>query len=176
MGERALLRAAQAGDHRAFIELVRRDDRGFRALAFRLLHDRDAIEDVLQDAYVKAFVALPRFRGDANVRTWLYRIVYNACLDELRRRPERHDEPGVELVDWAADPSDVVPERTRLAAALAALAPAERTVVLLVDAEGLTYEDAARVAGVPAGTVASRLSRARSALRRALRDPEGVSR
>ena len=176
MRERTLLRAAQRGDPDAFVELVERHDRGFRALAYRLLNDRDAVDDVLQEAYVKAYVALPRFRGDSSVRTWLYRIVYHACLDELERRPEPHAEPDVEIADWRPDPSDVVAERTRLAAALARLEPAERTVVLLVDAEGLTYEEAANVTGVPAGTIGSRLSRARNALRRALRDPEGVSR
>jgi RNA polymerase sigma-70 factor (ECF subfamily) len=175
VGERTLLRAAQQGDHGAFAELVRLHDRAFRALAHRLLNDRDAIDDVLQEAYVKAFVALRRFRGDSSVRTWLYRIVYNACLDELKRRPQPRDEPDAEIADWGADPSDVVPERARLAAALAALAPTERTVVLLVDAEGLSYEEAAAVTGVPGGTIASRLSRARAALRRALRDPQGVS-
>lgn len=174
MQERTLLRAAQRGDRRAFVELVRSHDRGFRALAYRLLQDRDAVDDVLQEAYVKAYVALPRFRGASSVKTWLYRIVYNASLDELaRRRPSAELDAG--LADPRGDPSEAVAERARLASALGSLSPEERTVVLLVDAEGLTYEEAASVIDAPAGTVASRLSRARSALRRALREEEGVT-
>ena len=78
-------------DEGAFAELIERHDRSFRSLAFRLLADRDRMDDALQDAYVKAFRALPRFRGGSAPSTWLYRIVYNTCLDELRRgRFRRH--------------------------------------------------------------------------------------
>src|ERR671934_126486 len=74
----------------AFPELIERHDRALRALAFRLLGDRDRMDDVLQEAYVRAYRALPRFRGRSLPGTWLYRIVYNACIDELRReRPDR---------------------------------------------------------------------------------------
>jgi RNA polymerase sigma-70 factor, ECF subfamily len=171
--EATLLQEARAGDSQAFGELIREFDRGFRALAYRLLGDRELMEDVLQDAYVKAFRALPRFRGDAAARTWLYRIVYNACLDQLkrRRRPERRAPP----LTAAPDPDELIATRAALEAALAALSPVERAVVLLVDAEGLPYDDAAAILGVPPGTIASRLSRARAALRRSLRAPaEGV--
>jgi RNA polymerase sigma-70 factor, ECF subfamily len=170
-----LLEQARQGDPRAFVELIRGFDHGFRRLAYRLLGDRHELDDVLQDAYAKAFAALPRFRGDSTLRTWLYRIVYNTCLDELKRR---HPEPAAlqgELEDAAPDPADLVATRSVLAEALGRLAPIERAAVLLVDAEGLSYDDAAAVVGVAPGTIASRLSRARASLRRSLRTlSEGV--
>jgi RNA polymerase sigma-70 factor, ECF subfamily len=147
-----------------------------RALAFRLLGDREAMDDVLQEAYAKAFRALPRFRGEAATGTWLYRIVYNVCLDELRR-DRRVTELPLETAAPASapDPGESAARREALVAALAALAPDQRAAVLLVDAEGLDYPAAARVLGVRVGTLASRLSRARGSLRRALTaEPEGV--
>ena len=163
---------AVAGDEVAFIEIVRRYDGGLRRLAFRLLDDRDAMDDVLQETYLKAFASIRNFRGQATLRTWLYRIVYNACLDQIRRR---HRQPLVQVVEARSrDASEQADLRLSLADALAALTPDERAAVLLVDAEGLSYDEAAVVTGVPAGTIASRLSRARAALRRALREPEGA--
>jgi RNA polymerase sigma-70 factor (ECF subfamily) len=128
------------------------------------------MDDVLQEAYVRAFTALPRFRGGAAFATWLYRIVYNACLDELRRGRSRRE---VALEEWrSAGAADDVEGRLDLAAALARLPVELRAVVLLVDAEGLSYEEAADVLGIAPGTIGSRLNRARAALRVALA-PEG---
>ena len=154
-------------DADAFVELVERHDLSHRRLAFRLLGDRDGMDDVLQEAYVRAFRALPRFRGESSLETWLYRIVYNACVDDLRRH-RAHET----LDEWderlAAAPTQ--PEaRLDLAAALASLPPELRAVVLLIDAEGLTYEEAAVVLDAPAGTIASRLNRARSHLQAVLK-------
>jgi RNA polymerase sigma-70 factor, ECF subfamily len=175
----AVIRRARRGDQQAFAAIVRHYDPGLRALAYRMLGDRDRMDDVLQDAYLRAYRSLPRFRGRSNLGTWLYRIVYNASLDELRRaraapvspfedldrRPERR--PGV---------PETVEARGDLAAALSELDPRDRATVLLVDAFGFDYGDAARVLDIPEGTVASRLNRARSVLRRALRArPEGVA-
>lgn len=162
---------ARAGDARAFADLVRHYDRRLRALAFRLLGDAARMDDALQEAYVKAFRALPRFRGESTLGTWLYRITYNACLDELRRTKRVVRLSAREVSDASTarlDPADAGVQRHDLAVALAALAPDQRAVVLLVDAEGLDYAEAASVLGIAAGTVASRLSRARSQLRRAM--------
>ena len=79
----AILDRARGGDHEAFAAVVRLYDAKLRGLAFRVLGDRDRMDDALQEAYVRAFRALPRFRGDARMGTWLFRITYNACLDEL---------------------------------------------------------------------------------------------
>ena len=149
------------------------------ALAYRLLRDRDGMDDALQEAYVKAFRALPRFRGDAKLGTWLYRIAYNACLDELaasRRVVSLPLESLARQPDRASAMPDEVASKSELAAALDRLSAEDRAAVLLVDAQGFSYHDAAEVLGVPEGTIASRLNRARVALRTAIAGPtEGAS-
>jgi RNA polymerase sigma-70 factor (ECF subfamily) len=168
----AILDRARGGDHEAFAALVRLYDAKLRGLAFRVLGDRDRMDDALQEAYVRAFRALPRFRGDARMGTWLFRITYNACLDELARgRKVTHvslDEL-VEQASGAPQPSEDLAIRAEVAAALRALPEDERAVVFLVDVHGFDYAGAAEIVGVPVGTVASRLNRARLSLRRALR-------
>ena len=162
---------ARRGDQEAFAAMIRHYDPGLRALAYRLLGDRDRMDDALQEAYVKAFRALPGFRGDSSVGTWLYRITYNACLDELRRSRRVQHVPldeAVEQPGGSRDPADVAGPRGDLAQALARLPPDERAAVLLVDAQGFDYREAARALGIPEGTVASRLNRARASLRSAL--------
>ena len=160
-------RRARRLDADAFVELVERHDLSHRRLAFRLLGDSGRMDDVLQEAYVRAFRALPRFRGDSSLETWLYRIVHNACVDDLRRRREHEtlEEWDDRLVATPAEPE----ERLDLAAALASLPPELRAVVLLIDAEGLSYVEAATVLGAPAGTIASRLNRARAHLQAVLK-------
>jgi RNA polymerase sigma-70 factor, ECF subfamily len=168
IGERVIDRARR-GDQEAFAAVIRHYDPGLRALAFRLLGDRDLMDDVLQEAYVKAFKGLRGFRGDAKLGTWLYRIAYNACLDELRRSRRGDELPLTDgLPSRSPDPGEVAAGRQDLARALAALPPDERAAVLLVDAQGFDYRQAGEVLGVPEGTVASRLNRARASLRTAL--------
>ncbi len=172
---RAVIARARRGDPDAFAQIVDRYDRDLRALAFRLLGDRHLMDDVLQESYVKAYRALPGFRGGSRLGTWLYRIVYNACMDELRRAQKvspLHSEDELALEAPNADPHDAIGERSALGAALASLPPQERAAVLLVDAQGFDYADAARVLDVPPGTVASRLNRARATLRAALAEQD----
>ena len=164
---------AKAGDGDAFTSLLRRHDRSMRGLAYRLLADADAMDDVLQEAYVRAYRALPRYREDAQFGSWLYRITYNACIDELRRARRRWRPLPVEHV--APDAQTPGPEAAVTAAetvrnALAALPPDQRVTVVLVDGEGFDNQTAARILDVAPGTVASRLSRARSAMRRSIQE------
>ena len=165
---------ARRGDQEAFAAVIRHYDRGLRALAYRLLRDRDRMDDALQEAYLKAFRALPRFRAEAKLGTWLYRITYNVCVDELERSSRTTHVPLADV----PEPADIGPpadealsNRESLAAALDALTPEDRAAVLLVDAEGFDYRTAGEVLGVPAGTVASRLNRARAVLRHSLLEP-----
>jgi RNA polymerase sigma-70 factor, ECF subfamily len=167
----AVLERARGGDHEAFAALVRLYDAKLRGLAFRVLGDRDRMDDALQEAYVRAFRALPRFRGDARMGTWLFRITYNACLDELARGRKVTHVPLDELVEQASgepQPGEALAHRSQVVTALRALPADERAVVFLVDVHGFDYAAAAEVVGVPVGTVASRLNRARQSLRRAL--------
>ena len=175
-----VLERARDGDHDAFAAVLRLYDRRLRGIAFRVLGDRDRMDDALQEAYLRAFRALPRFRGDARVSTWLFRITYNACLDELARARKTMHVPLDELVEQASDPlefDDALDARSEIARQLAELSPDERAVVFLVDVEGFDYAAASHVLGIPVGTVASRLNRAREALRSALRpESEGFGR
>ena len=157
-------------DQRSFTALVRRHDDRLRGVAYKLLAgDRHRMDDVLQDAYLRAFVARDGFRNDADAATWLYRIVTNACLDELRRtarRPTPVDPVGWDGPRVVPGPDEAVGAADVTLRALAALPPDQRAVVVLVDGEGFDYEAAAELLGVAPGTVASRLSRARTAFRR----------
>ena len=169
-----VLDCARKGDREAFTVLIRHYDPGLRALAYRLLGDRERMDDALQEAYVKAFRALPTFRGDSSLGIWLYRIAYNACLDELDRTRGLHELPppeNPEPSDPRPDLAESVSVREQLARALAQLTPVDRAAVLLVDAQGFGYRAAGEVLGVPSGTIASRLNRARAVLRRALGKP-----
>lgn len=170
--EQQLIDRARRGEAAAFEALIAPHDRGMRRLAHRLLGDPAGMDDALQEAYVKAYRSLPAFAGEAAFGTWLYRIVANACHDELRRGARRRHvgplQDERDQVDGAPGPARVVAARHDLEAALAQLPPELTAVVLLVDAEGLSYDEAARVLDVPPGTIASRLNRARAALRPAL--------
>jgi RNA polymerase sigma-70 factor (ECF subfamily) len=174
----AVVKRARRGSDEAFAAIVHHYDAGLRALAFRLLGDRDRMDDVLQEAYLRAYRALPRFRGRSKLGTWLYRIVYNACLDELRRTRAAMTAPFEDSEAWPETRpgvSERVEAASDLAAALAQLDPRDRAAVLLVDAFGFDYREAGRVLDVPEGTVASRLNRARGVLRRTLEGPAGRS-
>jgi RNA polymerase sigma-70 factor (ECF subfamily) len=175
----AVLRRAQRGDHGAFHEIVDHYEGRLRVLAFHLLRDADLMNDALQDTFVKAWSGLPGFRGDAALGTWLHQVCYRICLDYLRRQKVRP--AGEELPDELADPADDVGSlalRDQVNAALGHLPVEQRAVLLLVDREGYDYGTVAEALEVPVGTVASRLSLARAAMRRALRPepPEEVQR
>jgi RNA polymerase sigma-70 factor, ECF subfamily len=166
--ESILLDRARRGDRDAFATLVKIYDRGLRTLAFRLLGDRNDMEDILQEAYIKAFRGLPRFRGRASVGTWLYRLTYNACLDELKRPRRSREFPLIDATDSsteAVDPTASVDARSLVAAALANLPLEQSAAVLLVDGEGFSYDEAAEILGVSVAALGSRLNRARPLLR-----------
>lgn len=167
----SVLERARAGDAGAFVELIRPFDRDHRALAYGILGDRDRMDDALQEAYLKAFRGLPAFDGRSAIGTWLYRVVYNACLDELRRGGRVVHVP-LEQASNLASPSEPTEDAIAgegLAAALRSLPSDLRAAVLLVYGHGLDYETVSQIMDIPVGTVASRLHRARGILRAALR-------
>ena len=178
--DRDLLAAHVAGDTEAFGVLFTRHRDRLWAVALRTTGDREEAADALQDAMVAAFRRAGSFRGDAAVTTWLHRIVVNACLDRLRRRSVRlavplpeddrpHDPARSAPTDPAvpADPQDVALAHDRDAQVLAAVAtlPADqRAAIVLVDMQGYSVEETARILQCPPGTVKSRCSRARRRL------------
>ena len=137
------------------------------SLAYRLLDDSADVADVLQEVYLSAYRALPKYRGDARLATWLYRITYNACLAHQARRPEVA-ETQPEAGPAHPDHAGAVAQRLDLAAALAELPIEQRALVLMVDRDGFDYQAAAEALSIPLGTVSSRLAAARAKLRRAL--------
>jgi RNA polymerase sigma-70 factor (ECF subfamily) len=165
--------SAAAGRQIAFEVIVREYDERLRTFTFGLLRDRDAMDDVLQDVYLKAYRALPGFRGESRLSTWLFRIAYTTCMSRLRasgrETPFDPDLDGAEPVS----PEDLVEQislRGQLAAALATLPAELRASLLLVHREGLSYEESATILGIAPGTVGWRLNAARKRLASALEE------
>lgn len=177
----ALIERCRAGDLRAFEPLVEKYRQRVHRLAYNVLRDPEEAWDVAQDAFIRAFLALPSFRGDSAFYTWLFRIVMNVARDRARQNAARGRAFGTERVeekDWdralvdqeaAPDTSATqVEERERIARALSTLSEPHRAIIMLSDLEGLSYREIAEVLNIPMGTVMSRLHNARGRLRAAL--------
>jgi RNA polymerase sigma-70 factor (ECF subfamily) len=160
---------------RRFEDLLERHEARLRRVAYGVLGDANRVDDVLQEALLKAYRALPtRFESHGHEAAWLYRIVYRCCLNDLRTR-RRRPETLSALEDVAHAKVETTLASMAVAAALAELPPDARAVVLLVDLIGFDYDGAAAALGIPRGTVASRLSTARSLLRAAFASLDGGS-
>lgn len=168
--DKELMSRHAEGDPHAFGQLVTRHRERMWAVALRTLGDPEEAADALQDAFLSAFRAAGRFRGDAAVTTWLHRIVVNACLDRLRRRSIRPATPmGDEskmdaLAPKLPDPTDGHGTLLDVTAALSELPYEQRAALILVDMMGYAVDDAAEFLNVPAGTVKSRCARGRARL------------
>jgi RNA polymerase sigma-70 factor (ECF subfamily) len=165
--------AARSGDREAFAILVRATYDRTYTLAYRLTGSEEDARDVVQDAYLRAYRALPSFRGDAQVTTWLYRITANCAATHLGRR-RRHQHEPLDLVVEAADPapaSDPADRavatdlRTTLEAAIAELPPRLRAVLVLRDVYDLPHDAIAAELGISETAAKVRLHRARRALK-----------
>ena len=178
MTEQELVRAAAGGDTEAFARLVRTYENKIYSLAFRMCGSADDASDIAQEAFLAAWRGLPSFRGDSGFATWLYRLTSNVAIDYLRRQKKQRgdmslddEELGLDAVDTGPGPQDAA-ERTEVrsvvAAGLQELREGHRQVLVLREIQGLSYEEIADVLEVDLGTVKSRISRARSALRKIL--------
>jgi RNA polymerase sigma-70 factor (ECF subfamily) len=177
MTEAALIEAVRRGDAGSREALYHRYKRRVYALAVRIVGATDA-EEVAQEAFIRIFRGLTKFRGDAALATWIYRLAVNAALSHRARRPPAPtDAQGDEIEaatgdlggDGRAEPihGDAV-LRTRLEEALARLPAGYRTVVVLHDVEGLEHEEVAAILGCHVGTSKSQLHKARAKLREIL--------
>ena len=181
--ERELVASCRTGDHEAFAQLVRLHEGMVVSLAARLLGEVEEARDVAQEVFLQVYRKLGAFEGRSSLRTWIYRIAINQCHNRRRfwrrRRRDRErslDEAGQAPVPpgetgHAASPYQATLRRERarrVQAALLDLRFEQRAVLLLREVEGLTCEEVAAALGVPEGTVKSRLSRAREAMRRKL--------
>jgi RNA polymerase sigma-70 factor (ECF subfamily) len=170
--DRAVMAAHLRGELHAFETLVRRHRHRLWAVALRTTGNPEDAADALQDALVSAYRRASSYRGEAAVSTWLHRIVVNACLDLLRRRASR---PSISLPADAAElaaPGDAMAARDTsllVQEALAQLPVEQRTAIVLVDLEGLSVDEAARILDCAPGTVKSRCSRGRARLAPMLR-------
>ena len=157
---------AAVAPRRRFENLLERHEARLRRVAYGMLGDAHRVDDVLQEAFLKAYRSLPdRFENDRAEAAWLHRIVHRCCLDELRGRRRRREVAGVIELLSVVDDQDA---SLVVAGALAQLPERSRAVILLVDLIGLDYDTTALVLRVPRGTIASRLNAARAQLREAL--------
>ncbi len=167
--DRALVALARQGDGAAFAQLLRRHDDKMRGVVWRVVRSRTDMDDILQDAYLKAWRGLVDFRGDAAFSSWLYRIVHLTTLDAVKKTARRRIVPLDDVVmPGVADASAQIADSFALQRALADLPADQLAVVTLVDGDGASYDEVAEMLGISAGTVGSRLSRARAQLRKQL--------
>ena len=182
--DQQLVARVQKGDSRAFDMLVLKYQHKIMGLISRYVHDSDEVQDVAQEAFIKAYRALPRFRGDSAFYTWLYRIAINTAKNHLVSRSRRPPGSDVEIEDAeyfeAGDALRTIetPESALFGAELKAVVEGAigelpddlRTAVTLREFDGLSYEDIADVMDCPVGTVRSRIFRAREAIDNQVRE------
>ena len=183
MDEAVLIRAAQRGDLDSFNRLVLAYQDSLYNAAYRILGDSDSAADAVQEAFLSAFRKIRSYRG-GSFRAWLFRILTNACYDELRRRKRRSlvsleplnaENEEMDTPRWLADDAPSPEARAEMAEldsaiqqCLDALPPDFRSVVVLVDIQGLDYKEAALALRKALGTIKSRLARARRRLQECL--------
>jgi RNA polymerase sigma-70 factor (ECF subfamily) len=185
--DRVLIERAQSGDREAFEELVHRYDRDVLRIALNILHKPEDARDVYQEAFLKVYKNLHRFRFECSFYTWIYRIVTNVCLDQLRRRSSRPEDQAPELAQQANGESSAGdffdrqqeqgaasnPERRlmgqeigrRISTALEQLTPRERMVFEMKHYQGLKLRAIGEVLGTTEETVKNSLFRATRKLR-----------
>jgi len=173
-----LVAAAREGDPGALDQLLRRHVDMIHAVCARIAGNPADAADATQEALIAIVRGLPRFDERASVRTWMYRVATNACLDELRRRGRRPVATGTETFDRPGDApglDSAVTDRLSIDGALARIPEEFRVAVVLRDVQGMDYAQIAEVLDVPLGTVRSRIARGRAALAALLGDPDGSS-
>lgn len=167
--DHTMVQEARLGDAGAFSRLLEAHDDKMRGVVWRLVPSRSEMDDILQDAYLKAWRSLETFRGEAAFSSWLYRIVYTTALDHLKTQRRRRVVPLEAAAGLSVDDATgALVESDALRTALAALPEDQLAVVALVDGQGASYDDVAEMLGIQPGTVGSRLTRARATLRRQL--------
>jgi RNA polymerase sigma-70 factor (ECF subfamily) len=170
-----LLALCRAGDEQAFEVLLTRHSRFIFNLSYRLLGNAADAEELAQEAAVRFYQSLGRFRGEVTVRSWLYRLVTNLAVDRLRRRTPVEVELDGAALPGGTDPQEEAERRETAAMvrrALNALPREERVVLVLRDLEDRSYQEIAAILDLNLGTVKSRIHRARRGLRERL-DGEG---
>jgi RNA polymerase sigma-70 factor (ECF subfamily) len=185
--DRTLVEKARGGDKAAFGELVKKHQRRVYATALQMTGDHGEADDIAQDAFLRAFVAIDKFDGRSEFHTWLYRIVVNLTINHLKRRgrtrPADENDPRVEATSVGEghpdDPARALEKRrfyARLVAALDALPETLKATVVLVSFQGLSHRIVAEILGCSEGTVSWRIHEARKQLRERLGEDLAVMR
>lgn len=177
MKEDLLLEKARHGDQEAFGELVRLYEKKVYALTLRMCKNPDDAAEAAQEAFLAAWQGLKFFRGEASFSTWLYRLASNACVDLLRKEQRHKAAAGpslndadtyIEVADDAATPQELAERselREQIEEGLQSLSPEHREVLILRELHQLSYDEIAQTLDLDTGTVKSRISRGRKALR-----------
>lgn len=174
--DEVLITLFQNGERDVYRILVERHQERVRNLIYSIFHDNEVVDDLAQEIFIKAYEALPSFRLDSSFYTWLYRITVNRSRDEMRRRKIRRflsfqtleDEANKEFVAKMSVAPENRDAKELVTLGLQALPEKFRSAIILKDIEGLSYEEIAHVLQCEIGTVKSRLSRARTMLRKVL--------
>ncbi len=174
--DEVLITLFQNGERQVYKLLVDRYQERIRNLIFSIFHESGIVDDLAQEVFIKAYESLQTFRLDSSFYTWIYRIAVNKSRDEMRRRKIRRflsfqtlvDEANKELVSKLSVPPENRDANEIVALGLQALPEKFRAAIILKDIEGLSYEEMAEVLQCELGTVKSRLSRARTMLRKVL--------
>ena len=168
MTEKELVRAAAEGDASAFEALLRQYENKVYHLALKMCGSPEDAADVAQEAFLAAWRGLPNYRGEAGFSTWLYRLTSNAAIDHLRRSKRQRGEDAVDGGPTPHAAAEGTELRDAVENGLAQLSDDHRRVLVLREMEGLSYEEISDKLGLDLGTVKSRISRARNALRKIL--------
>jgi len=183
-----LIRRTKSGDKYALKQLIERYQRKAYAVAVGMLKDKEEARDIVQEAFVKTYKHMDCFKGEASFYVWLYRIVYNLCIDSLRKRksasalvdmpleeargPEEEEAPhGFISAALGENPQKSLLHKelaTKTREAMEALPEIYRAILLMREVEGMSYEDLARIFKIPKGTVMSRLFHARAKMQQSL--------
>lgn len=171
--ETTLIEKAKNGDRSAYAELVRQHHQAVMNVVYRMCGDHQLAEDAAQDAFIQAWVHLASFRPGTSLRNWLYRIAVNAAIDSLRRDPKTAtiEFESLSMSDPQSGPETALLQKERRQAvqqAISMLPEASRSVLVLREYGGLSYQEISTTLDIPLGTVMSRLNYARERLREIL--------
>ncbi|TYQ13329.1 UNVERIFIED_CONTAM: RNA polymerase RpoE-like sigma-24 subunit [Acetivibrio alkalicellulosi] len=184
MNEKELIKKAKSGCVEAFEELISESQKKVFNIALKMMGNYDDANELAQEAFIKAYRSLHKFKGDSLFSTWIYRITTNVCLDELRKRKNKKvisldqsmeyngEEVERQIEDEAIGPEKLLEKKETkkvIEEAINSLSVDYKTVIVLRDIQNFSYEQIAKITNCPEGTVKSRLNRARHALKEILK-------
>lgn len=162
-----LEKLACTGDSQAFSRLIKLVDGDLRGVAWNIVRDSSALDDIMQDTYIKAFKSVKNFNQNSSMKTWLYTICYRTALDYIKSEDKHsHVELDTDVLDSSKSVDNSVIDSLSLKKVLDILEPDSRSLLYLVSCLGYSYDEVAQISGFSRGTVASKVSRAKEMIRR----------